>query len=257
MEVTENTIGKLKVLIYASEQELGREAAKLVIDHIISLQKQQDTVRMIFASAPSQSAFLNDLKTDKRIDWNRITAFHMDEYIGLPADHSQSFGHYLRVHLFDHVSVGQVHYLDGIADEPAEECKRYAGLLREAPIDIVCMGIGENTHIAFNDPHVADFDDPELVKIVDLDAASRQQQVNDGCFPDLAAVPRFAMTLTVPALLQGKSLYCMVPGERKADAIRATLLEEISERVPSSILRRHRDARLFLDERSASKLNEL
>lgn len=254
MEVTENTVGTLKVLIYANEREMGQQAAILVINRILELQQAQDTVRMIFASAPSQSAFLNVLRHDQRIDWKGITAFHMDEYIGLRLDHDQSFGRYLKEHLFDHVPIGQVHYLNGIAEDPQQECQRYASLLQEAPVDIVCMGIGENTHIAFNDPHVADFNDPELVKIVDLDEASRQQQVNDGCFPDLPAVPRLAMTLTVPALLRGKSLYCMVPGERKAEAIRATLLKDIHEQVPSSILRRHADARLFLDQQSASKL---
>ncbi|MGO1521365.1 MAG: glucosamine-6-phosphate deaminase [Sphingobacterium sp.] len=254
MEVTENMIGKLKVLVYASEKEMGRQAAVLVISRMIDLQQVQNQVRMIFASAPSQSEFLKAIKEDQRIDWSRVTAFHMDEYIDLPLEHEQSFGRYLKENLFDHVPIGQVHYLNGTASDSAQECQRYAALLREDPIDIVCLGIGENTHIAFNDPHVADFNDPELVKIVDLDEASRQQQVNDGCFPDLSSVPRFAMTLTVPALLCGKALYCMVPGERKADAVRATLLENITEQVPSSALRDHPDARLFLDHHSASKL---
>lgn len=250
----EKMIGKLKVLIYTNEKEMGQEAARLVIKQMIDLQQQQDQIRMIFASAPSQLEFLTELKGDKRIDWSRVTAFHMDEYIGLPREHEQSFGRFLKENLFDDVAMGQVHYLNGTAAHPEEECQRYAGLLQQAPIDIVCMGIGENTHIAFNDPHVADFNDPELVKIVDLDEASRQQQVNDGCFPDLSSVPRLAMTLTVPALIGGKSLYCMVPGERKAEAIRATLVENIGEQVPSSVLRGHADARLFLDHQSASKL---
>src|SRR5690606_2355596 len=147
--------------------------------------------------------------------WSKIIGFHMDEYIGLDSDHPQTFASFLRKHLFDLVPIHHVYFINGNAPEVDAECDRYAALLRKYPVDIVCMGIGENTHIAFNDPHVANFNDPKLVKIVDLDHESRQQQVNDGCFATFEAVPTHAITLTIPALVDGKHLYCMVPGKNK------------------------------------------
>ncbi|GAB2778370.1 glucosamine-6-phosphate deaminase [Rhabdobacter roseus] len=247
-------VDKLNVQIFDSRAQLGRQAARLVAEKIRQLLDKKSTLNIIFASAPSQNEFLDALAADTSLPWNRVTAFHMDEYIGLPADAPQNFGNFLRVKLFDKVPLRAVHYLDGNAPDPQAECERYAALLRQYPTDLVCMGIGENCHIAFNDPHVADFQDEVLVKQVALDEASRQQQVHDGCFESLAQVPTHALTLTVPALTQGTYLYCMVPGTHKAAAIGHTLLDDISEKYPSTILRKHPNATLFVDGDSAGQL---
>jgi len=205
---------------------------------------------MIFAAAPSQNEFLDALILQPGIAWERIAAFHMDEYIGLPTDAPQGFGNFLRERLFDKVPFGAVHYMDENASDPDAECRRYEALLRKYPTDIVCMGIGENCHIAFNDPHVADFKDAALVKKVGLDPTSRWQQVHDGCSGKLEEVPEYAITLTIPALVAASVVFCMVPAAHKAEAIRHTLTDEISEKYPSTILRRHANATLFIDQDS-------
>jgi glucosamine-6-phosphate deaminase len=188
------------------------------------------------------------------IPWDKVTAFHMDEYLGLPHESPQGFGTFLRKHLFDAVPLGRVELLNGTAADPESECRRYAEALQEAPLDIICMGIGENGHIAFNDPPVADFHDPLVVKVVELDAACRRQQVNDGCFPSVADVPRQALTLTVPALLSGKSAFVVVPGMQKARAVFDAVIGPLHRSCPASILRRHPSVRLFLDTASATLL---
>lgn len=239
-------VEQLEVRVYKDRQAMGRHAGEEAADHIRHLLANQDQVRMIFAAAPSQNEFLQTLVQAEGIDWSRITAFHMDEYIGLPLDAPQRFSHFLTERLFDAVKPGTVHLIDCSASEE-EECARYAKLLSEAPIDIVCLGIGENGHIAFNDPPVADFDDPALVKPVELDLICRQQQVNDGCFPTLDEVPKRALTLTIPALFSGKRLFCMVPGSTKRNAVHRTLNGPISTECPSTILRRHPNCTLYTD----------
>jgi glucosamine-6-phosphate deaminase len=178
----------------------------------------------------------------------------MDEYIGLDANNPASFRYYLREHLLAHINPVQFHPILGEAEESEAECRRYSALLEEAPIDLVCLGIGENGHIAFNDPPVADFADPHLVKTVELDDACRHQQVNDGCFQDFESVPRHAITLTVPALMAAREMICVVPGPRKAAAVRATIEDPISTLCPATIIRRHTRAQLHLDPDSASYL---
>lgn len=232
---------------------MGAAAAECVSNRIAGLLMHQPVVNMIFAAAPSQNEFLEALLRTPT-DWSKIRAFHMDEYIGLKPDAPQRFGQFLKERLFDRAPFLSVDYLDGNAAELAAECTRYAKLLRHYPADIVCMGIGENGHIAFNDPPVANFLDPVPVKVVELDDTCRQQQVNDGCFPSLNDVPTHALTLTVPALMAGRFIYCIVPGKRKAAAVYNTLHQEISEQYPSTILRRHGQAELFLDKDSAIKL---
>ena len=246
----------LTVACFPSREEMGRQAAADVAARIHCLLRQQDQVNLIFAAAPSQNEFLAALAADDSIDWTRLNAFHMDEYIGLPADAPQRFGRFLHDRLFAKVPFHQVFYLNPPeANDPAEECRRYTDLLKQYPTDIVCLGIGENGHIAFNDPHVARFDDPQRVKIVDLDPQCRLQQVHDGCFSSLNEVPTHAMTLTIPALTAAKSLYCIVPSWTKAPAIKRTLQGPISPECPASILRRHPSARLYLDADSASLLS--
>lgn len=210
---------------------------------------------MVFAAAPSQSDFLECLCLHKEIDFSRIHAFHMDEYIGLPPDAPQRFGNFLETHIFKKANFGAISYIDGGA-EPLAECARYAALLREAPIDIVCMGVGENAHIAFNDPDTADFHDAQLVKVVDLDSMSRQQQVNDQCFPSLDLVPKSAITLTIPALMGARHQFCIVPARSKAQAVAAMLSGPVGEVCPASVLRDAESAVLYLDQESASMLPE-
>lgn len=247
--VKEETVDSLRVRVYRSRDEMGKAAGEAVAAKIKELLAQKESIRIVFAAAPSQNEMLGALASDREIEWQRVTAFHMDEYIGLPDGAVQAFSRYLKDRLFDRVKPGQVQYIDG-TNASGEECSRYEALLREAPIDIVCLGIGENGHIAFNDPPVADFSDPLLIKAVELEAACRQQQVNDGCFGTLAEVPTHALTLTIPALLSGAHLFCVVPGERKRQAVERTLRGLITTDCPSSSLRTHPDCLLFVDEAS-------
>jgi glucosamine-6-phosphate deaminase len=244
---------KLIAKIYSGRPELGAAAAEILTAKISELLKTKEYINIIFASAPSQNEFLAEL-LNKNIEWNRINAFHMDEYIGLHPDASQGFGNFLKDRLFSKVNCREVNYLNGNASDPQDECKRYSDLLINYPTDIVCLGIGENTHLAFNDPHVADFNDPLIVKVVDLDQDCRSQQVNDGCFATIDDVPTHALTITMPALFKSTFAYAIVPGKFKANAIFHTLNSDISELYPSTILRRHDHAVLFIDEDSASKL---
>lgn len=245
----------LLVKIMPNRDEMGKIAAADIHDTIVKLLQEKDHINMIFAAAPSQNDVLLHLTAYQDIDWQRIHAYHMDEYIGLTKNLAdKSFGTYLRAHVFDKVPFGSVNLIDATAVDYSAECARYAAMLRENPADIVVMGIGENGHIAFNDPWVADFQDPELVKIVPLDEVCRMQQVNDGCFSTLDLVPKHAMTLTCPALFAGSHLFCIVPAKTKAWAVKRTLEGEISHDCPATILRRHVSAKLYLDADSSKEL---
>jgi glucosamine-6-phosphate deaminase len=244
--VVTEVVDLLRVRVYQDRQALGAAAGYDVGVKMRELLSVQDNIRMVFAAAPSQNEFLQVLAQEPNIDWSRVIAFQMDEYLGLAEDAPQRFGRFLSDRLFDIVKTGQVHLLIS-ANEIEEECQRYSALLSAAPIDIVCSGIGENGHLAFNDPAVTDFHDPHLVKPVALDETSRRQQVHDGCFPHLEAVPTHALTLTIPALLMGKSLYCMVPARTKRRAVHLTLRGPISPACPASILRQHPNCILYLD----------
>ena len=233
---------------------MGKSAANDIKACILSLLKTKETINMIFAAAPSQNEVLYALATDKEIPWNRINAFHMDEYIGLSADAPQGFGNFLKEHIFGLADFKSVSYIDITASDAEKECKRYAELLAKYPTDIVVMGIGENGHIAFNDPPVADFNDKKAVKSVELDEICRNQQVNDGCFAKIDDVPKTAITLTVPTLFAGDHLFCIVPAKTKAKAVKATLCDDINEKCPATVLRRHKSAILYLDSDSSSLL---
>lgn len=245
---------KLTVKIYPGNNEMAKDAAVNVSFRIKKLLSGKEYINMIFAAAPSQSAFMAELITLKNIEWERINAFHMDEYIGLEKEAPQGFGNFLRRNLFEKVPFRQIHYLNG-EQPPEEECRRYSSLLEEYPADIVCLGIGENGHIAFNDPHVADFNDPLRVKVVSLDDICRQQQVNDKCFEQIGEVPTHALTLTIPALILAPFMYCIVPFRTKALAVYKALNDDISEKCPASILRTKEGAVLYLDNESSSLLN--
>ena len=244
----------LTVQVFDTRAEMGLAAARDIKACILSLLEAKETINMIFAAAPSQNEVLSALAADKEIPWNRVNAFHMDEYIGLPADAPQGFGNFLKDHIFGLADFRSVSYIDITAADAEAECDRYAELLAKNPTDIVVMGIGENGHIAFNDPPVADFHDPKTVKPVELDPICRNQQVNDGCFATLDDVPKTAITLTVPTLFAGEHLFCIVPAPTKAKAVRATLCDDIGEACPATILRRHKSAVLYLDGDSSSLL---
>lgn len=247
-------VDKLNVKVYQTREEMGRAAAEEAAAAIRAAIAAKGEINMIFAAAPSQNEFLAHLIADKSIDFTIINAFHMDEYIGLPADAPQGFGNFLRERLFDRVPFKTVNTIDSTAADPEAECRRYAALLQAHPCDIVCMGIGENGHIAFNDPHVADFGDKAAVKVVALDETCRQQQVNDGCFARLDDVPTHALTLTIPTLTAPEAVFCIVPAKTKANAVYAALRGGITEACPASILRRHANATLYCDADSAARV---
>jgi glucosamine-6-phosphate deaminase len=205
----------------------------------------------MFAAAPSQIEALAVLVQARGIDWQRVAAFHLDEYLGFEEAHTQSFRWFLREHLLSKVGIGTFHGIRGEASDPAAECARYAGLLRVDPPDFALLGIGENGHLAFNDPPVADFEDPLAVKVVLLDEPCRRQQVHDGAFAALNEVPKRAITVTIPAIAGVPKLFVAVPGARKRKAVEAALQGPIATACPASILRRHPDAHLFLDRESA------
>ena len=234
---------------------MAKAAAKDVSGMIHQLLEKKPFIRMIFAAAPSQSEFLEALTNDLSIEWERIEAFHMDEYIGLDENAPQTFGNYLRENIFGKVSFRNVHYINNNATNIPGECKRYETLLTQAPIDIICMGIGENGHIAFNDPPVADFNDKDVVKIVDLDLICRQQQVNDGCFEKLEDVPLQAFSITITVFLSASHLFCIVPAKTKAKAVYKTLNDPIDESCPATILRQKEGTILYLDNNSSSLIN--
>ncbi len=257
MDKREISKDQLKVKIYKTRVGMGEDAAEEISARINSLLEEKEYINIVFASAPSQNEFLACLR-EKDVDWSRINAFHMDEYIGLDSSAPQLFGNFLKDKIFSHVTFGAVFYMNGDKTRQKEECEKYAELMRKYPTDIVILGIGENTHLAFNDPHVAFFDDPEFVKIVDLDEQNRWQQVDPEdpiCFDAIEKVPTHAITLTIPVLFKATYAYAISPGTNKADAIYHTLTDEIQEKYPSTILRNHPDAILYIDEDSASKLD--
>lgn len=243
---------RLAVEIHENRKKLGAAAARDMAARMRELLSIQPRVRIVFASAPSQNEFLAELSATEVIDWSRVEAFHMDEYVGLGTEHPQSFSKFLVDSLFSRRVPQLFHPLNGLAGDPEEECRRYTELLKDRPIDIVCAGIGENGHLAFNDPPVADFDDPKTVKVVMLTRESREQQVHDACFPGLEEVPTHALTLTVPALLAAANIYCMVPGPTKAAAVKETLMGPVSTACPATALRNHADAIFYLDRDSAA-----
>ena len=250
----QQTVDNLAIRIYENRVLMGTDVALMVCARIKDVLAQRANANIIFASAPSQNEFLDALCEDTTVDWSRVNAFHMDEYIELPENDPRTFVSFLNNKIFGRLHFHSVNYINGNAINIGAECRRYARLLEQYPADIVCLGIGENGHLAFNDPPVADFHDPLMVKMVKLDAACRQQQVNDGCFAELTDVPTYAITLTIPALMAAKYVYCVVPGEKKAEAVFNTVYGSIIEKYPSAILRRHKNAELFLDKNSSALL---
>lgn len=240
--------------VYATEPQMAADAARMAQQHLRDTLAAQGSAAVILASANSQIQFLEALLRLGEIDWSRVTLFHMDEYLGLSADHPASFRRFMRERVAQRVQPSIFHYIGGDAMEPLAECDRYAALLCAEPIDLCCLGIGENGHIAFNDPPVADFADPRMIKLVKLDEACRRQQVGEGHYPDLAAVPQYAFTLTVPTLCAARRMLCIVPEKRKAAAVRDALQGPVSTACPASFLRQQGHCTLFLDAESAGEL---
>lgn len=245
----------LDINIYKTRDEMGKAAASDIAACIKKLLETKDSINMIFAAAPSQNEVLAALVADTSIPWGKINAFHMDEYVGLSADAPQGFANFLKAAIFDKVPFANINLLDCTAD-PDEEAARYTALLKQFPVDIVVMGIGENGHIAFNDPHEADFNDSALVKKVSLDDICRMQQVHDGCFAALDEVPLYALTLTVPALANADYQFCIVPAPTKEWAVTRTVTGEIGEACPATVLRKCANAILYCDADSGKGLLE-
>ena len=244
----------LHVKCYDSRRSMGQAAAADIAKKIKELLEHKSELNMIFAAAPSQNEVLEALVADKSIPWDKINAFHMDEYIGLKSDAPQAFGQFLKDRIFSKLPFRSVNYLNGECSDPVTECERYGDLLKKYPADIVCLGIGENGHIAFNDPGVADFNDPARVKVAKLDEVCRNQQVHDGCFASLSEVPTHALTLTIPSLTRAAAMFCVVPAATKANAVYSVINGEITDACPASILRRHSCATLYLEPDSSSKI---
>jgi len=244
----------MNIHIAANRLEMGKLAATDIANAIRVKLQIKPHLRIVFAAAPSQGEMLAALRLEPGIDWQRVIAFHMDEYIGLPEDAPQRFGNWLRDAFFDHVPLAGYHLIAPGAD-PEATCREYAKLLAEEPIDFVLLGIGANGHLAFNDPP-ANLNDPLAVKIVELDQVCRQQQVDDECFLALDRVPRKAITLTVPCLLRGEEMFCCVPGKNKAAAVRDMMEYPVSGQVPATALKMHPHCTVYLDPDSSSLLSQ-
>lgn len=243
---------KLVTEVYETRNEMGSAAAEKAAEAINSVIEKKGSANVIFAAAPSQNETLeNLLKQD--IDFTKINAFHMDEYVGLSIKDKQSFASYLTEHIFSKAPFNSVNLIPASL-APEEACRKYTELLKENKPDVVLMGIGENGHIAFNDPPVADFNDPLTIKKVELDPVCRMQQVHDKCFESLDKVPEYALTLTVPTLMSAEYLICTVPAETKANAVKLMLNGDIGETCPATALRLHSNASMFLEKDSAKEV---
>jgi glucosamine-6-phosphate deaminase len=248
------TVDRLTVEIFPDVAELARAAAHAAADALRAAITARGEANVMLATGNSQLVFLAELAQYRDVDWGRVTAFHMDEYVGLPPTHAASFQRYMRERVAANVPFRAFNYLQGDTGDAGQEAHRYTDLLRAHPLDLCCCGIGENGHLAFNDPPVADFDDPLDVKIVALEDASRRQQVAEGHFATIDDVPTHAITVTIPALLRARRVLAIVPERRKAAPVQAALEGPITTACPASYLRTQPHATLYLDADSASLL---
>lgn len=246
------SVDALDVRVFEDGADLAVAAAADAAEAIRAAVRERGVANVIFASGVSQLDFLQHLASLEGVDWSRVTAFHMDEYVGIPADHPESLQKFMRDHVAARLSLRGFHYMQGDVLDAEGEAVRYAHLLRAHRPDVCFFGIGENGHLAFNDPHVADLDDPLDVKVVDLDDVSRMQQVGEGHFPTLDEVPVAAVTATIPALMRSHCAIALAMGLRKAEPVRRALREEVGSDCPASALRRHPDSTLYLDADAAS-----
>lgn len=247
-------VDHLSVRVYDSPDKLAQDVAQLAQDYLQNVIKQQGSAAIILATGNSQIKFLDALIARGGVDWSKITFFHLDEYLGIDGEHSASFRRYLRQRVEKRLNPKAFHYIEGDTIQPFQECDRYSQLLQQQPIDLCCLGVGENGHLAFNEPFATSFTETRTVNLVKLDKKTRQQQVNQGHFPRLEAVPQYAFTLTIPMICSGQKIFCLAPEKRKAAVIRDMLQNPISTKIPASILRQQSQATLFLDTASASLL---
>jgi len=243
------------VEIHLSRRDAAEAAARAAAEAMHEMDRRNESLGIIFATGASQLDTLSALTSLPGLPWNHVSGFHMDEYEGISANHPASFRRYMREHLTGRVNMHEFCEIEGNAADPNSVCRAYAQKLRSSNPQLCMLGIGENGHLAFNDPAEADFDDPEDMKIVELDSVCRQQQVEEGWFANFQQVPERALTLTIPALFRVPKLIVSVPGIRKARIVRRTLEEAITTACPATILRKHPDATLYLDRDAASELN--
>ena len=249
-------VENLKIEVYSSRKAAGEAAARAAAESLRQLAKPRAMVGVIFATGASQLETLHALTAIPDLPWGQVAGFHMDEYVGLAADHPASFRRYLRENLTSRVPLAEFNEIDGTVADPESMCREYAAMLRAHDPQLCLLGIGENGHLAFNDPAEADFLDPVDMKIVSLDTVCRQQQVAEGWFPSIGEVPSRAMTLTIPTLLRVPKLIASVPGSRKAHIVKRTLEEPISTACPATIFRTHPDVTVYLDPESAAELDQ-
>jgi glucosamine-6-phosphate deaminase len=250
-------VGNMKLEVHSNARSMGAAAAQAAAEALEQLGQSREVIGAIFATGASQLDTLEALTSIEGLPWSKVRGFHLDEYIGLPEDHNASFRGYLRRNLTEKVQMLEFNEVDGTAPDPAAVCQAYAEKLQSANPQLCLLGIGENGHLAFNDPGIADFNDPVDVKIVHLDSACRLQQSAEGWFNSPEDVPEYAITLTIPALFRVPKLIVSVPGSRKARIMRRTLEEQISTDCPATILRTHPDVTIYLDEESAAELGGL
>ena len=250
----DRTFEKLRVRIFPDQPSLGATAAHDAAAILKKTIRERGEANFMMATGNAGLHFLGALRLEQGIDWRKVNLFHMDEYQGIAATHSASFRLFIHQYLAEWVQPGHSYYIEGDAPDSEAECQRYAQLLHTHPIDLCHCGIGENGHLAFNDPPVADFNDPLWVKVVQLDEGCRRQQVGEGHFPDMAAVPTHALTVTIPGLLAAKQIICVVPEKRKAAAVYNALYGPLATSCPASILRQQANATLYLDRDSAGTI---
>jgi glucosamine-6-phosphate deaminase len=256
-QTTKFCVGKLRVEVYPTREAAGVAAANATAEALKELAKSRESIGVVFATGASQLATLRSLVKIQNLPWNKVVGFHMDDYIGLPLDHKASFLGYLKANLLEHVEMKSFLPMDGNAADIEQACQEYAEALRLADPQLCLIGIGENGHLAFNDPEEADFNDPLDIKIVHLDQICRAQQAGEGWFDSPSEVPEHAITLTMPALFRVPKLIISVSGKRKAHILRRTFLDPISTEVPSTILRTHADTTLYLDQEAAAELGDV
>ena len=252
--IFETTNDLLLISIYPTNKDMGMAAAEEAADIMRQAIQARGKANIILATGNSQLSFLEALSAYQDLDWSCVNIFHMDEYVGIPANHPASFPLFLHLHIIDKVKPKRFYPIVGQTGNPEETCRRYEQLLRQNPADLCVLGIGENGHLAFNDPPLARFDEPKWVQIVTLAESCKRQQVGEGHFQSTEDVPSQAISLSIPALLAARRVLAIVPESRKADIVVQTLNSPISPLIPASILRQTSHAHLYLDPDSAARV---
>ena len=250
----ESVCDLLRYKVFDTREAMGACAGREVAERLKALLQEKNEVNVMFAAAPSQNETLQTLMADADIEWERVNAFHMDEYVGLDEDHPAGFRNFLKNAVFSKKNFKSVNLINGNAEDAEQEAERYSGLLESHPLDICVLGVGENGHIAFNDPPVADFADKKLVKVVELEERCRLQQVHDGCFQELDEVPTHALTVTIPGLCAAKWMFCSVPAATKAEAVDRMIHGPVGTQCPATILRQQPHAVLYTDKEAGASL---